>query len=956
MKKSAMTATVWGASVLFFLWFTAELSSRYLARGQVTDYGYDKAVSLNASLSICHELSTLFPMTKEYSAHSQAPDLRALYLPEPNSYYVKDNQTMCFTFNHAEELKYTSSTNHSPVPYYVGLHDGQYLHNGDLEVRQVYAALQLMYRAYRTVRLKPSCHDYLDSRLSCRQSCASKYYGYHVSQCHHRKYVVSSSHRCNTTIDNICSSKCAKLDCKETTFVLESLGFTKDHNITRNPYTVVVSKLPKLNTLIEYKLQVSLEVYILTAISLFAISFGISVMSTLTQFIVKLKSMNLSLAAKVSSSLLISGAFLLQMTQISMTYSEYYISTETNVGSPRSLRYPTLLLCDLERRGIANIQKQDLDGDTSLFFGNHTTMKLSDTFEGQFLRLYTLLVYKCWRIYPKKEIYQPTDIVLYSVYSDIDLKVAIISIAPHGSSSLENLQLSFMESVTYEIKSISRLPAPYPANCRNFNRQQCNRNCYNAQESELSCSTFRYAQPLETAVRCGADQLERIGKHCRTMCEMNRECHSLYYVTKPTATTEARCISSDALRARKLKFLDVLPPMIQLSNTEVPYMTLTSFVIYISGLIGLWFGGNFQTMRKIAVRRLEWRHINKLITSIVCIVTLTHCTVELIAYCKYDVITLTVYERKPVIYAPRLDIRYFLKHAIEGQLSAFELNQRYPDEILNQIVIADLQSRQQLSYNTRNMSLLKWHQMIDSRGKSLFLEPRQDMLVSRSLSLMTPAYRLFALSVNSTFTIGSRYQIASQFAGSGFDTRPNYLQLVNGTAQTVFQTIHSQLLPPPYPTMCYTYPDYSESCMNGCLRNISYRLEKQIHESAQTGIHDMRKMSFNKSKNHDHIAKTCFEICKRRNCIVIAYQAQIRQAGTPRKDVVEVFLDDLVSSSTFYPLVTLYDHISNQLGLLGLWLGFSILGLTVLSHSVEKLSGIHSPRPIWPVQPRTAWD
>ncbi|KAI1292170.1 hypothetical protein HDE_07058 [Halotydeus destructor] len=474
-----------------------------------------------------------------------------------------------------------------------------------------------------------------------------------------------------------------------------------------------------------------------------------------------------------------------------------------------------------------------------------------------------------------------TDSVLYSIYADDKLKVGTILVFPRNGAYSEILQFSFMKSVTYEIQKVSRLTAPYTSSCYHFNKPQCVVDCYYLQESKLNCSNSLYPVKIPDMPSCTWDQHQIVEQYCDQKCNTRKDCQFLHYETTITANTQERTMSLRKLTKNNLTFVDVLPPVMQLSTVDVPSLTFTTFIIYLSGLVGIWYGVDCQTIKRVVVVKLRREQWKRIVSAILYFIALAHVVIELVAYCKYRIVTLTVYGRKEKLFGPRLCIRYFLLHPpTTSILSAFELKKLYSDQVLDNIVITDIHNGQQAYFGHDNISTLNLIYKMDSRGLSMCLDLFEDEIESKSLNAFSPAYRLFKMKVkNSTSNMGALYQISSPFAGSGFDSRPNFLQLINGIDRTVYQTVHSKLLPAPYPTMCYTYPDHADSCLNRCLLYTSYQLDKRLHHSAQTDISDTRAISFVKTINDDVITSRCSDKCKRPNCDVVAYQTEVRHVG-----------------------------------------------------------------------------
>ncbi|KAI1291779.1 hypothetical protein HDE_06986 [Halotydeus destructor] len=932
--KSLLVGIIYGLSIGFFIAFTTELSIRYSSYEQLTDYSYSEDVYLKPHISICLELQKLYPkMYKNFvsSEEFRKTEPQKMFLNSSESIYMKDNHTLCWKFSNECVGKVIFSYGDLPAPISVGLHDGFYLQSEDFRISLVLPYVFIIFRAYHTERLERNCHTYEDTKATCWQSCVSTYYGGHLV---HFPSSGNSSYlplnpKYNSAIDGLCSKKCFKADCKNTVYKLISFGAQKSRKNGMFQYRL---SLESLKTLIRYKLQMSLEVYILTIISIFGISFDISALSLLSQVVALIKH-RISRAVKCFVRLAICVAFTFQVVQIAMSYFRYDISTEVYVGVPRYLAYPKVSLCDLEHRRLSAHVEDKLEGPVTLYLGNRSYAKVS---KEKHERFYILKAFTCWNISPRKDTYLPTDTTLFTMYTDKSANLFAIYISSNGIAHYGGKLFRAPVSVTYDVKRLTKLSAPYPSKCLDFSRDQCLMACGRLEAFKFNCTNFVFPIAAPATDYCQGAAIRAILLACGMKCNMHEECHSLQYEIKSSAYTEEKLASLSYLSANNMTFLDILPPWAETSVAEDPAMTLTSFTVYISGLLGLWYGVNFVTLKELALSKVTKRVVRAMFSSTLVAITVAHWALEMQNYMMYTTTTLTSYERRDYIFAPKLCFRDLRSGAtVESNHSAIELIKFYPDHMLSYMMIVDAKRHQIMYYDHRNISLLNWYSMIDVRGKTTCIDPINITLSSSALDMIYPAYRLFKFFYWRRNQIPLSYRMSSPLSGSGFESKPSYISV--GHSRRYYFTVHSQLLPSPYSSMCYNYPNTRESCINRCLRETSYKMNKRLHHLAQICINDSRPMSVNDTEDEYPVNRKCSKICQRPNCRVISYQLEDRREVGYVGMSEDVYLNDLMSSSTFYPVLTLCDHIVILFELAGLWLGFSVVGLAGIDRFYETM-------------------
>ncbi|KAI1291782.1 hypothetical protein HDE_06985 [Halotydeus destructor] len=616
-----------------------------------------------------------------------------------------------------------------------------------------------------------------------------------------------------------------------------------------------------------------------------------------------------------------------------MTYFKYDILTEVYVGVPRSLAYPKVSLCDREHRRLRTHVKDDLEGPVTLYLGNHSYAKVSDE---KHERFYILRMLTCWKVESRRNEYLPTDATLFTIYTDKRVNMVAIYISSNGIAYYRGKIFGTPVSMTYDVNSVTRLSAPYQSKCLDYSRDQCLMACGRLEASKYNCTNFIFPIADPATDYCQGAAISAIFNACDIKCNMHQECHSLQYAIMTSAYTEEKLASVSYLKANNLTYLDILPPAAETSVSEAPAMTLTSFIIYISGLLGLWYGVNFVTLKEAALSKVTKQVVRVTLSCTLVAITVAHWTFEMYSYMMYTTATLTIHERRDYIFAPKLCFRDLLGGAtVRGNPTAIELNKRYPDHMLSYIMIVDAKRHKIMYYDHRNISLLNWYSMIDVRGKTTCLDPVNITLRSSALDLIYPAYRLFRFSYRRLNQMPLSYRMSSPFPGSGFESKARYTSV--SRSRLFYFTVHSQLLPAPYSSMCYVYPKSRDSCINRCLRETSYKVNKRLHHSAQVYINDTRPMSVKHSEDDYLVDRKCSKTCHRPNCQVVSYQLEDRREMGYSGMSEQVYLNDLMSSSTFYPILTLCDHIVILIGLAGLWLGFSVVGLSGIDRFYEKM-------------------
>ncbi|KAI1291833.1 hypothetical protein HDE_07068 [Halotydeus destructor] len=128
-------------------------------------------------------------------------------------------------------------------------------------------------------------------------------------------------------------------------------------------------------------------------------------------------------------------------------------------------------------------------------------------------------------------------------------------------------------------------------------------------------------------------------------------------------------------------------------------MTFTSFIIYISGIFGLWYGVDVYGLKRIAVKKLKQIHWNVLLSGMLVVIALTHLTIETNSYLDYPTTSLTVYEHRDEIPCPKLSLRRVVAvYPPLPKFSAVILNQLYSIHWLA-MVIMDPKKRRQVYYD-----------------------------------------------------------------------------------------------------------------------------------------------------------------------------------------------------------------------------------------------------------------
>ncbi|KAI1292191.1 hypothetical protein HDE_06979 [Halotydeus destructor] len=841
-----------------------------------------------------------------------------------------------------------------PIPHVIGLHDGNYLQNGFIVKYAHYPVVVVEFESYHTVRLPRNCFIYEHSRSESWHNCMSRYSGHRHVNFPSRGDVndYDSSPSYDITAERLCSSQCSKFDCTSTGYVPSQIKTAKQR--LPDQYYDLLQVEYSFQTLILYKLQMSFSVYILTVISLFGLSFDVSALAIVNLITASFVN-TVSKFFKSSAIALILLAFIGQIVQISMIYYSYEVSTEVYIGSPKYLKYPVLWLCNSNYESFLPF----VDESAFATFNYYVTDTENSSHSLQQEKFYIQnmdQMQRCVRMNVKKQYYLKTDSVLFSIFANREISTTSnFMLVPHRKLYVQNLpSFTYPNIMTYDIKNVSRLPAPYPSRCVNHNKQECEMNCILSIASEHNCTSFRYPHIQEALNYCSSTLDLDSSSDCHDRCVSKEECLSVQYEAKALDFTEQRLLTHLVLRARNITFCDFLPPETEITITEVASMTITSFVIYISGLLGLWYGANFTTLKQLAVNMLKHQHTRVAISIILASMTLCHSVIETTNYFKYATATLTTYETNDYILGPKLCLRHINLTRASDNYSAIDLNKLYSDPIIDRMITLNVK-RQFMYYDMGNISKLNWYDTIDYYGKTYCLNPVVHVLNSRELALTYPARHLFMLRDNSSESIYASFRISSPFPGSGFEDPPRNLKLGAGR-QWMYDTLHLKLLPAPYSTMCHSYAKSDESCLNKCLRETSYRIDKKLHQSAQTYTNDTRLFAAHRTHNTDLIEAECSNACKWPNCDVIVYRLSARrQLGDPRGlSYAEVSLGDYVTSSTFHPMLTLFDHLAILFGLLGLWLGFSVLGMARWADTYEIYKRLLRRKPTY-VKRKVAW-
>ncbi|KAI1292192.1 hypothetical protein HDE_06978 [Halotydeus destructor] len=956
MKTSLVERAIYALGGLFFVFFVTELSIRYFKYDQLTDYMDSSDLGLRPAISICFEFNSAFPVKPK--THSETLEIfrndgQEAFGNISQSVYMRNNETICFRLAHNIIPASVKIAYPLPVPHEIGLHDGNYLQNGDVTKSVIYSLTFLIYDVFHTVRLPRNCFPYQYSRAECWQMCNTKHNGYrHVnfpSSEEINDYGIKLGY--NRTTERICSAQCAKLDCASTGYIPANIKAERQRRRGHDSDYLQFSFL--LQTSIVYKLQMSLDVYALTIISVFGLSFDISVLAVTTLIATSLVS-TMSKVIKYSATAFMPLAFVLQIVQISMKYYSYEVSTDVYIGSPRYLTYPILWICHPRYQGFV-----DFEGENALATFNYEASNADNVSHiGQhqklFIRDSIQRILRCFRIEIPKERYLTTDQILISIYVKYDIATnADYALSPHKKPYVNiRSPLRYPRIITYDISNVSRLAAPYPSRCISYDKDECSLRCLLETQSKQNCSSYSFPQVLERYQDCDYRFTAKTNANCRDKCSERNECLTLQYKEKIADMAEQRFVTD--LSPLNTTFFDIMPPNTEITITEVPSLTLTSFLIYISGLFGLWYGANFSTLKQLAVNKLKDKNIEVAISIILAVVTFCHSAIEMVAYFEYATATLTTFETQDSIPKPTLCIVHYTTPSEVVNLTAIDLNRLHAGHILDQIITLD-GDRQYVNHDAKNMSSFKWIEMIDIYKKMSCLNPTEKTRISRELSLTYPARRLFMLRYNSSKRTLPAFYITSPFLGGGFEDAPIYVPL-DRNRPYVYDTVHLKLLTAPFSSMCHPYPKSDESCLNQCLRETSYRLDKRLYNTAQTYCNDTRLFALHRTKNTDLVENICSNLCKRPQCDNIGYRINMnRFMGSPKGNgYVEVIIDEYVMSSTFYPVLTLYDHTVILFGLLGLWLGFSVLGMRSLKEPFGKVLKMFRRKPLH-VKRRVAW-
>ncbi|KAI1292193.1 hypothetical protein HDE_06977 [Halotydeus destructor] len=959
MLMSAAVYVVYALSISFFLLFVTELSIRYFNYDQLTDYVDSGDLPLRPAISICFELQILFPSTS-YD-HFVIPDQfrkqgLKLFGNISQSAYMRDNDTICWRLAFTEMQRHISLPNGNPipVPHDVGLHDGNYLERGDISQRVYYHVTSFIFEAFHTVRLSRNCFAYLHSRAECWQSCVSKYSAYRPvnfpSLGDVNNYDLQAGY--NATADLLCSSKCSELDCKETTYVPRKLFLVAK----KEKEKVEMQFAVPLKTLIHYKLHMPLDVYILTLIAIFGLSFDISVLTVMKLIITSLLE-TLAKVVRYSVTVSIPLALFAQVVHISLKYYSYEASTEVYFGSPRYLTYPTLWVGHEKYKSARNFVNQSTSAKFNYYFTTATDTVSPNQLHKPLYFVHDKKMHTCWKFSETTETYMAAKTIMYSIHAKSEISsMAYLTLAWHDQAYVRfRLFSGFPNVLAPDISNISRLPAPYPSKCIHFNTEECKMKCALAAVSRFNCTLYIYPQVQRLLNSCQQAVYEPISRKCEKICETKKECLEIQYTMKSLSLSMRRIRSLVFLKRRNVTFIDVLSPQNELAITEVASLTMTSFVIYISGLFGLWFGANFNTLKLLMVNKLKGRrNFETAASSVFVLLTLAHCTFEMMTYFEYTTATLTAYETKDKLDSPKLCIRQNKFPKALGNYSAAELNEQYPSSVLESVVITSSQ-KHRIKYNGKNISKLNWYDMIDYYTKTSCLDMIESRLHSRILGLIVPANQIFVLEYKPQTGIYPQLLMTSRFEGSGSDNPSQYF-LIETKKRILYHTIHLKLLPEPYSTSCYTYPRAKESCLNKCLRETSYRMDKRLYHSAGTHVNDSRPFLGYRTPNTEIITHICYKACKHPNCEIVGFSRDEKRyvGSTKERTFTKIHLENVVMSSIFYPIQSLYDHIVILFGILGLWLGFSVLGMLRWVELAEEIVKLRKRQPR-KVKRRRAW-
>ncbi|KAI1292194.1 hypothetical protein HDE_06976 [Halotydeus destructor] len=653
----------------------------------------------------------------------------------------------------------------------------------------------------------------------------------------------------------------------------------------------------------------------------------------------------LAKVVKYSVTASISLALVGQVVDISLKYYSYKVSTEVYFGSPRYPAYPTLWVGHLKYQSVREYGYESALAKFNYLFTTDTDTVSTNRQHEPLYFMQLNKIYTCWKFSQAKETYTAAKKMLYSIYEKEDVaSLTYLAMVWHTQPYFRfRLKSPSPNVLSPEIFNISRLAAPYPSRCINFNLEECKMKCTFAAVSRFNCTLYIYPQVRSPSNYCSYEVTRTANIQCMEKCEQRKECLEIQYNLKKTSEPIQRVLSRGDLRRINTTSIDLLSPENELAITEVASLTMTSFIIYISGLFGLWFGTNLNTLKQLIVNKLQGRrHVETVVSSVFVIMTLAHCTYEMMAYFEYPTSTLTTYETEDELDGPQLCIKQTRTFRTAGDYSAIELNRLYLGDALENLAIASSQEHR-MRYDTTNISKLSWYEMVDYYSKTSCLGIIESVLYSRKLGMIYPENQIIVLEYRHRSRIYSQLSMTSKFPGSGSDHLSQYYPVEPGKCK--FHVVRLKLLPAPYSTSCYNYPKTGESCLNKCLRETSYRIDKRLYNSAKTYINDTRLFSVDKIPNTD-IKHICFNACKRPNCVIVGYKRNPMRFVGPSTERIftQIHLNDDVMSSTFYPVQTLYDHVIILFGLLGLWLGFSVLGMVSLVESAKELLKVRKLR------------
>ncbi|KAI1300018.1 hypothetical protein HDE_03609 [Halotydeus destructor] len=761
---------------------------------------------------------------------------------------------------------------------------------------------------YITHRYLRYCRNYLeDETFRNRDDCMSKcfetkmahlpyHYAFEASE---KKYSLTSENTDQTF--EICDKTCPR-SCTDIKF-LAKIVVTK----RKNEISGIELKIVSVRSIFA-RLQLSFDLFVINSIGFLSASFGLCIISA--RFIAtRIFSESIAKPVQKCAYVIAMLGFLWQFYDMTEMYLGYQIATERYIGPVMYETYPNLSICrPLENRefhiskpwqcGISNRtshiclkghfdDKPDYSAGVVKYDSTVSNITTETLFYVDDLRCINVAP-----IYPKiihKQYVE--DLYRYSMpntSTNMIFSLTYDKMLPKRSDIIT----SQSSSVKFIFKIIRQhlLPAPFASKCINYkdkrflSRLDCIQKCLIA---EYKKQTREICIPPSVAT---TKQLK--------VCPMNE--------TIEEQVCPRQCPAPDCYSVAinfdvnfRVKFvLSIANPSEEHFTKELPCLSILAYLIYVSDILSLWFGLNIlATCRRITeflanVRtNITQKSILRLVYAVIFLGTTVHSYQILMNHLKYSVITITSYERQALVEIPRL----CLQSKGNGTRDVTDRSNWATVKIRDPRTLR----LQYLEQYNHSVNFIRRTEGVNYFCLTL---PHRYIYIYDQLQLQKSADLIAFKAKRGTF-----YYITSQGSSSGIHENPARRPTNNSFTYNYFLT-SLLLLPSPYSSDCVIYYyDNADTCFHRCYgKNYRKKYDSQSEEDFVT----LR-----------NIMKSCTHICRRPSCKSDYYTYTHRTTNT----VLGIALDDFVISAKYMPLYTIADLIVFAGGVLGFWLGVSLI-------------------------------